>query len=285
MEVLDQLEEYMIYMDELGFGGLALEESPFRLTMPMGPTAVPALVEPGASALQNQMPRAKLAPTAEPARAQPRAETPNLLSIMQTVDALGTQSDTHAQVAAIKGANATEVLKNLYLAFHQCQACALCTTRNRFVFGEGPANARLMFVGEYPTRVDEATGRPFMDAAGQLLNNMIKAMGLTRADVFITNAVKCAPPDRMPLPDELDTCAPVLERQIEAVNPQFIVALGPTALRFFRGEGVSLVRARGQLFPWKQHQVMPTHHPEYILRNPRAKRDVWEDLQKVMAML
>ncbi len=281
MEVLERLEDWLVYMDELGFGGLALEESPFKLAVNVGPVPLRAASDTPAPQLA---PRARPTPTPEPPRAQPRPEA-NLLSIMQTVDALGVTSDTRAQAAAVKGGSATELLKNLYMAFHQCQACALCTTRNRFVFGEGPANARLMFVGEYPTRIDEATGRPFMDPAGQLLNNMIKAMGLTRADVFITNAVKCAPPERMPLSDELDTCAPLLERQIEAVNPQYIVALGPTALRFFRGEGVSLVRAQGQFFQWKNHQVMPTYHPEYILRNPRAKRDVWEALQKVMALL
>lgn len=282
MDVLDQLEEYLVYMQELGYTGLDLKESPFQ--------GVEVEARPARPVALRTAPA--VAPAPSPDKPKPSTDTkpsrpdaPNLVSIMQTVDLLASNPDTRAQALAVQGAHPTEVLKNLYLTFHHCQACALGTTRNRFVFGEGPANARLMFVGEYPTRIDEASGRPFMDPAGELLNNIIKAMGLTRADVFITNVVKCAPPERLPLPDELDTCAPILERQIDAVKPKVIVALGPTALRFFRGEGVSLVRAHGQFFNWKGHQVMPTYHPDYILRNPRAKRDVWDDLQKVIPLL
>jgi len=285
MELLEQLDEYLKYMKRVGFHGLALEESPFVLKQvapAIGPRPVPP---PAATPGAPPPPRPDLG-AKEPQPAPAKADAPSLLSIMETVDQIGTANqDTAAKARAVQGNDATEILRNLYGGFQNCQACALGTTRNRFVFGEGPPNAKLMFVGEFPTRIDDTSGRPFMDESGQLLTKIIKAMGTQRNEVFITNVVKCAPPDRMPLPDELDTCAPVLARQIEAVKPKVVVALGPTALRFFRGDGISLMRAHGEIFDWRGFHVMATFHPSYILRNPRAKREVWDDLQKVMPLI
>lgn len=285
MEVLYQLQAYLEYMKQLGMNGLALEESPFLLKQtapPAGPRPLKVDMPAGAPSPGRPEGLGKKPEKAPP----PKPDAPSLLSIMETVDQLSVTSvDTKAQAAEVTGADATEMLRNLYGKFHNCQACALGTTRNRFVFGEGPPNAPLMFVGEFPTPSDDTTGRPFMDQSGQLLTKIIKAMGMNRNEVFITNVVKCAPPMRMPLPDELDTCAPILARQIEAVNPKVVVALGATALRFFRGEQVSLMRVHGEVFQWRDFKVMATFHPEYILRNPRAKRDVWDDLQKVIPLI
>lgn len=287
MEVLEQLQAYLEHMGQMGYSGLELEESPFTYQPPapqpkMRPAGRPTPQKvPGGTPPPKQRPT----PVQAEAPAKPKAETPSLISIMETVNMLGSEPDTRTKAAEVAGDSPTDVLRNLYSAFQRCQSCALGTTRNRFVFGEGPADAKLMFVGEYPTRIDDTSGRPFMDQSGQLLSKIIKAMGFSRGDVFITNVVKCAPPGRTPLPDELDACAPVLERQIEAVNPKVIVALGPTALRFFKGEGMSLMRMSGQVFQWKSFQVVATYHPSYILRNPRAKRDVWDALQKILPLL
>ncbi len=210
---------------------------------------------------------------------------PDLFSIMETVESMGSLEDTRAKAAKVKGEDNMALLKNLYMAFHRCHGCPLSTTRRNFVFGEGPPNAKIMFVGDGPSKADDHKGRPFVGPEGQLLNRIINAMKLNRNDLFITNAVKCHPPNRSPLPDELNACSPLLERQIEAVNPQVIITMGPSALRFFKGDGASLLRERGQFFQWKEYTVMPTFHPAYILRNPRSKREVWEDLRKVIAKL
>lgn len=289
MDVLEQLETYLSYMDQLGIKGLELETSPFEMPLP-----APVQMRPSSSA---PMPRgAKPPPRPQGLTAQKPQEkkrnpatkpTFDLLSIMQTVDNLGTATeDTRAKAEAINGRDATSLLQNLYAGFQECQACALGTTRRCFVFGEGRADARVMFVGEFPSSLEDQTGRPFMDAAGELLTKIIEAMKLNRPDCFLTNAVKCAPPNGRPaLPDELNACAPILKRQIDAVQPEVIVTLGPQALRFFRGDQVSLMRVRGQFFDWNNIKVMPTFHPAYVLRNPRAKREVWEDMKRVMAHL
>lgn len=289
MDVLEQLETYLSFMDQLGVDGLALEETPFGRPLPP-----PIPMRPSSTA---PMPRGSKPPprpqglNPPPAQEKKRSAPPkssfDLLSIMQTVDNLGTATeDTRAKAEAINGKDATSLLQNLYAGFQDCQACALGTTRRCFVFGEGLADAKVMFVGEFPSSIDDQTGRPFMDAAGELLTKIIEAMKLNRAECFLTNAVKCAPPNGRPsLPDELNACAPILKRQIDAVQPQVIVALGPQALRFFRGDQVSLMRVRGQFFDWQGIKVIPTFHPSYVLRNPRAKREVWEDMKRVMATL
>ena len=279
MDVLENLEGYLLYMGQLGFQGLALEENPFVVK-----TEVP---RPGAS--PQPSPRSSAPPPVIPKKQvekkpEKKPEMPNLFSILDMVESVST--DNREKAAQIKGDNSVEVLRNLYHAFHKCEACALGTTRRRFVFGEGPPDANLMFVGEGPGEEEDLAARPFVGKAGELLTKIIEAMGWRRSDVFISYAVKCRlPGNRSPLPDELSTCSPILARQIETVKPKVIVALGPTALRFFRGQDASLLRSRGQFFQWKEHLVMPTYAPSHVLRNPRSKREVWEDMKQVMAKL
>jgi len=263
---LAELQEYLSYMSQLGFMGLALDENPF-LARPQAP-AKPKLV----------VSRKKTVPS--------KPSGPNLFEIMESVNLAMPEEDTRARVEAITGESKIEVLRNLYKTFRSCHACALGTTRRKFVFGEGNHEAKLMFVGEGPGQDEDITGRPFVGQAGQLLTRIIEAMGLKRTDVFIANVVKCRPPqNRKPLPDEIASCSPILLRQIETVAPQVIVALGATALSFFKGGNVSIQRTRGEIFEWRGMRVIPTYHPAYILRNPRAKRDVWEDMKKAMEML
>ena len=184
------------------------------------------------------------------------------------------------------GRDQVELLRNMYQIFHNCQACALASTRRRFVFGEGHHNAQLMFVGEAPEAQDDISARPFSGPAGELLDKIIEAMKLDRNSVFITQVVKCRPPEsRVPLPDETATCSPILDKQIEVVRPRIIVALGSTALRYFTGPSANIQRMRGKFIKWRNHLVMPTYHPAYLLRNPHAKRDVWNDMKQVMGTL
>jgi DNA polymerase len=168
----------------------------------------------------------------------------------------------------------------------ECTRCRLHKQRNKIVFGDGNPKAELVFVGEGPGHDEDIQGLPFVGRAGKLLTQMIEAMGLARGDVYICNVVKCRPPEnRTPEKDEMATCSPFLVRQIDVIHPRVIVCLGSIAAQALLGTNQSLSRLRGQWFDYRGSRVLPTYHPAYLLRNPAAKSDVWEDLKKVMAFL
>ncbi len=167
-----------------------------------------------------------------------------------------------------------------------CTRCRLAAGRNKLVFGDGDPNARLMFVGEGPGADEDAQGLPFVGRAGQLLNNMIGAMGLKREQVYIANIVKCRPPqNRKPEPDEAHTCTPFLERQIEVVRPEVLVALGATAANYLLGMKGSIASMRGRMHDYRGIQAIVTYHPAYLLRDPTQKKEAWKDLQMAMTVL
>jgi DNA polymerase len=167
-----------------------------------------------------------------------------------------------------------------------CTRCALHKGRNKIVFGDGSPNARLMFVGEGPGADEDAQGLPFVGRAGQLLNNMITAMGLKREEVYIANVVKCRPPgNRTPEPEEANTCSPFLFRQIDVVRPQVLVALGATAATYLLGQRQPLAGLRGRVHAFRGSQLIVTYHPAYLLRDPRQKKEAWADLQIAMKEL
>ena len=166
-----------------------------------------------------------------------------------------------------------------------CTRCPLAYAgRHKIVFADGDANAKLMFVGEGPGADEDASGLPFVGKAGQLLNNMIAAMGVTREQVYIANIVKCRPPqNRTPEPVEANTCSQFLLRQIDVVRPQVIVALGATAATYLLGVRQSLASLRGRWHSCRGAKVAVTYHPAFLLRDPRQKGEAWKDLQMVMA--
>jgi len=169
---------------------------------------------------------------------------------------------------------------------HDCTKCRLAKTRTQVVFGTGNPDASLMFIGEAPGRDEDLKGEPFVGRAGQLLTDIIKAMKLTRDDVYIANVIKCRPPEnRNPEPDELDECRPYIQRQIALIQPKVIVTLGKFALQSLTGKAHAVSAARGQWTSYDGIKVMPTYHPAYLLRTPSAKKDVWNDMKKVMAEL
>ena len=180
---------------------------------------------------------------------------------------------------------ATE-MEQLRLSVMECTACPLSTTRNHTVFGEGNPEAPLMFVGEGPGAVEDETGRPFVGPAGDLLVRIIEAMGLKREDVYIANIVKCRPPgNRDPHPEEVAACIGYLHAQIDAVAPKVIVTLGRIASQTLLQDTTPISRLRGAFREYQGIRVMPTFHPSYLLQNPAKKRDVWEDIKKVMDVL
>lgn len=169
-----------------------------------------------------------------------------------------------------------------------CRRCKLAQHRTHIVFGEGSPQARLVFVGEGPGAEEDATGRPFVGRAGQLLDKIIAAMNLRREEVYICNVVKCRPPEnRTPERDEVAACVGFLHRQLAVIRPQVIVALGASAAAALLDDpklgGIS--RIRGRFHDYRGVPLMPTFHPAYLLRTPEKKRDVWEDMKQVMAKL
>jgi uracil-DNA glycosylase family 4 len=167
-----------------------------------------------------------------------------------------------------------------------CTRCALHKGRNKLVFADGDPNARLMFVGEGPGADEDAQGLPFVGRAGQLLNNMIGAMGLKREEVYIANVVKCRPPsNRTPEPEEANTCSPFLFRQIDVVRPEVLVALGATAATYLLGQRQPLAGLRGRVHSFRGTKLIVTYHPAFLLRDPRQKKEAWADLQIAMREL
>jgi uracil-DNA glycosylase len=167
-----------------------------------------------------------------------------------------------------------------------CQRCKLSTGRNKLVFGAGNPNARLMFVGEGPGRDEDLQGEPFVGRAGELLTKIIVAMGLSRSDVYIANIIKCRPPkNRDPETDEIEACIGFLYSQIEAIRPEIIVCLGAPSTKTLLDTKAAISKLRGHFTNAHGTKIMPTYHPAYLLRNPSAKKFVWDDIKIVMAEL
>jgi DNA polymerase len=180
-----------------------------------------------------------------------------------------------------------DVLLSIRTDIGDCTRCKLHRLgRTQVVFGVGNPDASLMFVGEGPGADEDVQGVPFVGRAGQLLTKIIEAIGLDRSDVYIANVVKCRPPEnRNPEPDEIETCGPFLLRQIDAVAPRVIVALGTFATKTLLATDDPISRLRGRVFPYRGAQLVPTFHPAFLLRSPDRKRDVWEDMKKVRTLL
>jgi uracil-DNA glycosylase len=182
-----------------------------------------------------------------------------------------------------------ESLEDVRLDLGECTRCKLWTTRTRIVFGEGNPKAELMFVGEAPGADEDATGRPFVGRAGQLLTKMIEAIGLKREDVYIANVIKSRPPgNRAPEKDEVEACIPFLFRQIAVIRPRLIVALGNPATQALLQTRTGITQIRGSLQDYPRIpgiKVLPTFHPAYLLRSPDKKREAWEDLKHVRRFL
>lgn len=182
-----------------------------------------------------------------------------------------------------------ETLDEIRAQLGDCKRCTLCPDRKNIVFGQGNPKARLVFVGEGPGADEDAQGLPFVGRAGQLLNKIIEAMGYRREDVYIANIVKCRPPlNRTPTPEEIATCSPFLVSQIGLIQPKVVVALGLTAAAFLTQTQGPISGLRGRFHKIHGHPeipVMPTYHPAYLLRNPPAKKLVWDDLKIVKEFL
>jgi len=187
----------------------------------------------------------------------------------------GASADAAAELALIEGRAKVCV---------KCGELSRC--RHSVVFGVGNPRAEIMFVGEAPGHDEDMQGEPFVGRAGELLTKIIAAMGCKREDVYIANVLKCRPPqNRTPLPDEISNCLPYLLSQIELIQPKVIVALGATAVRALLDVQLGITKMRGHWYTFRDIPIMPTFHPAYLLRNPPAKKEVWEDMKAVLEKL
>jgi len=192
---------------------------------------------------------------------------------------------SHVQVGA--GGDGGRALDLIRAEVAECRRCeALACARRNTVFGSGSPAARLCFLGEAPGADEDASGLPFVGRAGQLLTKIIEACTLSRDEVYILNVLKCRPPDnRQPLPEEVANCREYFERQLLAIGPEFICCLGTTAAQALLETAEPIGRLRGRWFTHGRAQVICTYHPSYLLRNPGAKRHVWDDMQLLMARM
>ncbi len=188
--------------------------------------------------------------------------------------------------ATVRDSVSGESLDDIRTDLGDCRRCALCAGRTHIVFGSGTSETQLVFVGEGPGADEDAQGLPFVGAAGQLLTKIIEAIQLKREQVYICNVVKCRPPgNRTPEEEEIRACSPFLFRQIASIQPKVICCLGAVATQTILKTKTPVGKLRGRFHEFQGIQVMPTWHPAYLLRNPAAKRDVWNDVRLVKSAL
>jgi DNA polymerase len=231
----------------------------------------------------------------EPAASPPQAGAPDNMSVAADAAAPGAteQRESAWSLPALTPADKAAALERLqHRELGECTRCKLSHGRRNIVFGEGNPDADLMFVGEGPGAEEDRTGQPFVGRAGQLLNDMIRAMGLDRRQVYIANVVKCRPPgNRDPESDEVNACQPFLYRQIEIIQPRVIVCLGRPAACLLFGRNTSLRALRGSVMRYQGARLIATYHPSYLLRikppqrQKQEKLKAWTDLQQAMSLL
>lgn len=278
----EQLRAYVEYLRDMGVHDLYRQGEPIEAAPVTHATVLTQRVATQVEAVPRPQPPSpsieKLVPVAQPepvlsGNTMPKPVSFNLLAPLP-----------QARIAVSDRPDALQAIRD---EIGDCTRCPLAYGgRHKIVFANGDPGARLMFVGEGPGADEDATGEPFVGKAGQLLNNMIQAMGLQREQVYVANIVKCRPPaNRVPEPIEANTCSPFLLRQIDVVQPQVIVALGATAATYLLGVKQSLASLRGKWHECRGAKLAVTYHPAFLLRDPRQKGEAWKDLQRVMAEL
>jgi uracil-DNA glycosylase family 4 len=177
-------------------------------------------------------------------------------------------------------------LEEIQKELGDCKRCKLYRTRRTIVFGEGNEKATLMFIGEGPGYDEDVQGRPFVGRAGQLLTKIIQSINIQREEVYIANIIKCRPPqNRNPEPDEIQSCNPFLMKQIRAIQPKIICALGTFSAQTLLKTDAKISALRGKFYDFEGIKVIPTYHPAFLLRNPERKKEVWEDMKKIAEWL
>jgi uracil-DNA glycosylase len=291
-EAEQQLRAYVEYLRDMGVHDFYRQGEPmYAETVSLAAVDPVPVVKDVVSALPTQTPvverQVTPVPIAVSAALVPTASLPSRPQFLEPPIAKLVSFDdlVPLPVTRVDVSQKAEALTSIRTEIGDCTRCPLAYAgRRTIVFGDGDANARLMFVGEGPGADEDTSGIPFVGKAGQLLNNMIQAMGLKREQVYIANIVKCRPPaNRVPEPVEANTCDQFLLQQIDVVQPQVIVALGSTAATYLLGVKQSLSALRGRWHSCRGAKLAVTYHPAYLLRDPAMKGEAWKDLQRVMA--
>jgi uracil-DNA glycosylase family 4 len=291
----EQLRAYVEYLRDMGVHDLYRIGEPVEAELPSGIVSRAVASIPAPIVPYPALSPAIAAPRIAPAVERPQPPLPNPVapiaaprepflpesSMPRPVSFNDLAPLPQLRVAAADRPSALIALRD---EIGDCTRCPLAYAgRRKIVFANGDPSARLMFVGEGPGADEDASGEPFVGKAGQLLNNMINAMGLQREQVYVANIVKCRPPaNRVPEPLEANTCSQFLVQQIDIVQPEIIVALGATAAMYLLGVKQSLASLRGSWHSCRGAKVAVTYHPAFLLRDPRQKGEAWKDLQRVM---
>ena len=254
------------YAQELQAGGVeGFSPAPSSLTPPADEDSPGPVADSRVETHQPQQTAAAPAPTADFPASAPNPVAPPAPAEEAPLATVQTLTELRAEIG-------------------DCRRCGLCEKRNSIVFGVGNPDAEIMFIGEGPGYEEDKQGEPFVGRAGQLLTQIItKGMQMQRSDVYIANVVKCRPPEnRNPEPDEIAACEPFLVKQLELIQPKIIVALGKFAAQTLLKDTTPITRLRGKWQSYHGIKLMPTFHPAYLLRNPKDKRLVWEDIKAVL---
>ena len=276
-----QIEAWLRYFDDLGLSPFYLDRAAMEL-----PAAGEEGGHPGPPLRGGEMSPSQRS-RAESASAPPPVTVPSAVPRLRD----GTRAQEAVLPVLPSLFNAAprvegDTLERIREDIGDCKRCRLCEARNTIVFGDGAAQAQLVFIGEGPGHDEDVQGLPFVGRAGKLLTQMIEAMGLRREEVYICNIVKCRPPgNRQPERDEVATCSPFLDRQLAVIRPKVVVCLGNVAAQTLLGTNKSISQFRGQWFDFRGSKLLATYHPAFLLRTPSAKSEVWKDLKKVMAEL
>ncbi len=211
----------------------------------------------------------------------------NLKTYLEYLKGMGIVSLPASEMKADEPGQSTMItLEDVRKELGDCKRCKLHRGRKTIVFGEGNEKATLMLIGEGPGYDEDVQGRPFVGKAGQLLTKILQSINLPREEVYIANIIKCRPPqNRNPEPDEIQSCHPFLMKQIEAIQPKIICALGTFSAQTLLKTETKITALRGKLFDLEGIKVIPTYHPAFLLRNPDKKREVWEDMKKIVELL
>jgi uracil-DNA glycosylase len=268
-ELIRQAKEHALYYRELGLTNIGEKAVPVSSPAPEVEAKLVSVPSPSPQPIVT---------SATPMTTKKKESVSDVPSLFGEVEAPSPEAP-----------DVNETIEDIRRDLGDCRRCKLWSTRTNLVFGEGNPKAELMFVGEGPGADEDASGRPFVGRAGQLLTKMIEAIDMKREDVYIANVVKSRPPgNRAPERDETEACIPFLFRQIAVIRPKLIVALGNPAMQALLDTKIGITRMRGQFQEYPripEIKVLPTFHPAYLLRSPDKKREAWEDLRKVRALL
>ncbi|MEW6327057.1 MAG: uracil-DNA glycosylase [Thermodesulfobacteriota bacterium] len=263
LEILSQCKDYLSFRRDMGVGFL-----PASSCKTLHETV---LLERGPKGNGNNPP---MSPAKIPHRPPLKKEGMGELTGVSPVEVKFSEENI--------GSGKRQTLADVRRELGDCERCKLHRTRTNIVFGAGNEQAKLVFVGEGPGLDEDIQGEPFVGAAGQLLTRIIRAINLRREDVYICNIIKCRPPkNRTPEPDEIEACKPFVLKQLDAIRPRLICALGSVAAQALLETAAPISILRGRFHNFQGIKLMPTYHPAYLLRNPAKKREVWEDMQKV----